>query len=38
VKSVTFRGTKFENTRFSTRPVDVRARDHEKHPRTQHTP
>lgn len=38
VQSVTFRGTTFENVRFTWKQADARAADHEKHPRTQHTP
>jgi len=38
VQSVTFRGTTFENVRFTWKQADARATDHEKHPRTQHTP
>jgi hypothetical protein len=35
VKSVTLRGTKFDNVRVTVPgPADVRAADHEKHPRT----
>lgn len=39
VKSVTLRGTTFENVRVTVPgPVDARAADHEKHPRTSPTP
>jgi hypothetical protein len=38
VQSVTFRGTTFENVRFTWKQAEARAADHEKHPRTQHTP
>lgn len=38
VKSVTFRGTTFSNVRFAWQQPEARAADHEKHPRTRHTP
>jgi len=39
VKSVTLRGTKFENVRVTVPgPADARAADHEKHPRTSNSP
>lgn len=38
VKSVTFRGTTFANVRFTWKQTEAHAADHEKHPRTQHTP